>query len=54
MAEKQKGNGPGVVAPYTKQPGSGKGSNFPKSGDANTKGWSEKVGGHGTKNAPKK
>jgi hypothetical protein len=40
----QKGHGPGKAAPYTQNPGSGKGHNWPKAGDPNTKGWSEKVG----------
>jgi hypothetical protein len=31
-------------APYTQGQGSGKGSNWPKAGDLNTKGWSEKAG----------
>ena len=52
MAEHNKGHGPGKVAPFTQNPGSGKGSNWPKAGDANTKGWSEKVGGKGH-SAPK-
>ena len=50
MSDKNKGHGPGKVAPFTQTPG-GKGHNWPKAGDPNTKGWSEKVGkGH---SAPK-
>jgi len=45
MSEQQKGHGHGNKgAPFTQNPGSGKGSNWPKAGDANTKGWNEKIG----------
>ena len=49
--QKPKGHGHGNAgAPFTHSPG-GKGHNWPKPGDPNTKGWSEKVGkGH---SAPK-
>ena len=46
MAEHNKGHGPAKVAPFTQTPG-GKGHNWPKPGDPNTKGWPEKVGGKG-------
>ena len=51
--QKPKGHGPAKVAPFTEGPG-GKGHNWPKSGDPNTKGWSEKVKGgqHTTPQAP--
>jgi hypothetical protein len=49
--QKPKGHGPAKVAPFTQSPGTGKGSNWPKPGAPNTKGFSEKVGkGH---SAPK-
>lgn len=48
--QKPKGHGPAKVAPFTQSPG-GKGHNWPKPGDPNTKGWNEKIGkGH---SAPK-
>ncbi len=47
--QKPKGHGPGKGEPFTHTPG-GKGHNWPKAGDPNTKGWPEKAG----KNAPKK
>ena len=52
MSDQNKGHGHGNKgAPFTQSPGSGKGHNWPKAGDPNTKGWSEKVGkGH---SAPK-
>jgi hypothetical protein len=40
--QKPKGHGPAKVAPFTQGPG-GKGHNWPKAGDPNTKGWNEKV-----------
>ena len=51
--QKQKGNGPAKVAPFTESPGSGKGHNWPKAGDPNTKGWNEKVHKGGSHNKPK-
>lgn len=50
--QKQKGHGAGKVAPFTQSPG-GKGHNWPKPGDPNTKGWSEKVGKGHTAPKPK-
>jgi hypothetical protein len=38
MSDKNKGHGPGKVAPFTQSPG-GKGHNWPKAGDPNTKGF---------------
>ena len=46
--QKPKGNGPKKVAPFTQPPG-GKGHNWPKPGDPNTKGW-----GKGTKGGESK
>ena len=47
--QKQKGHGPGKVAPFTQTPG-GKGHNWPKAGDPNTKGFPKPSKGH---SAPK-
>lgn len=50
MAEHNKGHGPGKVAPFTQNPGSGKGSNWPTPSSPNTKGFPKPSKGH---SAPK-
>jgi hypothetical protein len=53
MAEQQKGHGHGNAGTPYKTGEGGKGHNWPKPGDPNTKGWSEKVGKGHTAPKPK-